>query len=735
MKQGFTRQEQVILIISTVTMILMLLLNITIFKNYQKNLLELQESHMLTTAKAVANNLQNYYEESLEHFSMYFEQDVTKEQLEEYCQELPEVAGTCLMAEDGTILQDARVAGWTMEPESRTTEKTAGKTVNDKTENKALWADILQEYKKHGTGNACLLPPILAAPRGHYLQYMVKAVKTGYYGKAYVIALIDTDAIYQKIVKPIRIGENGYSMVKDFDGTILMHKSADQVGLDAVEGRREQYSEYDLDLDDLKNWVQEQRENREGSRILESYWWEDGRNPVKTRKVVAYTQVPIGEETWIVNCTLDYDEIQKPLLTTQRYVFLLTAGVVLIFGMILLMFVGNANKNRAMAQEMKHLVEMNGAWEELHRREEQIRHNDKMKTLGAMTSMISHEFNNFLTPIMLYGEMLLSDPDISEENKDCLREIVEAAEKSRALTRELSRYGRIEKEGAKKAPVQVSGEIRRSLKMLSKTLPSNITLEEAVEPDNGWCLQAGLGMINQIIMNLCTNAVHAMQDHGGTLTVKGRLLREGESVRYGITVQDTGHGIPEKDLAQIFTPFYTTKEIGVGTGLGLSVVQDLIHQVSGEINVISTEGQGTRFDILLPLSLLSAEEDGRKKTGSLEGKQIYVLDDNEAVGRALEKSLKPVCSKVRISSRPEQALAEIRRAVEKWDIIIADYSMPMMTGVEFAGILRSLGYSGIFIIISGCLDRDIRWYLDNGIVDGVLEKPVSVQDIEAIASS
>ena len=710
MKNRYAKQEYLILFISAIAIVLMLFLNVTIFQKYQENLLALQESHMLTTAKAVANSLQNYYDESLDHFSMYFERDITKGKLQEYCRELPEVSAACLVTEQGEMLYG-------------TGDLDVG-----------ILPELLQDYRQKHTVRARLLPPVQASDR-RFRQYMVKEVGSKTAKRTYVAAAIDTDVIYKKIVKPIKIGRNGYSMVKDFDGTILMHKSVEQVGIDAVDGRRERYIEYDLDLNDLERWVLEQRENEEGSRILDSYWWDDGKDPVKTQKVVAYTQVPIGEEKWIVNCTLDYSEIQEPLKQTQRYIFLLTAGVVLIFGLLLLVVVGNANRNRAMELEMKHLLEMNEAWEELHKREEQIRHNDKMKTLGAMTSMISHEFNNFLTPIVLYGELLTADPDISEENRACLKEIVEAAGKSRDLTKELSRYGRMEREAGKKVPVQVSAEIRRSLKMLSKTLPADVVLTEEVEPDDGLCLYAGAGMVNQIMMNLCTNAVHAMRERGGILTVRGRLIREEEAVHYGITVEDTGQGIPEEELSQIFTPFYTTKEIGVGTGLGLSVVQDLIHQVSGDINVVSVQGTGTRFDILLPLSELPAMDAGRDNTGSLEGRRVYVLDDNEKVGKALEKGLKAVCSKVRISSRPEQALAEIRSAVHEWDIIIADYSMPMMTGVEFAGILRSLGYSGTFILISGCLDRDIRWYLDNGIVDGVLEKPVSVQDIEAAVKS
>ncbi len=705
-KRGLPRYTEIIIIITGILAIgFMLLLNVGIFGNYHRNLLNLQEAHMTATAKAVANSLKNYYDESLAHFSVYFEGEMTQEDVQRYYEQQKAVSGIAVTDEQGTALFSCG------------------------SEYAEYYVDLIEEYRSKEHKQGILLAPLLTGQR-HFTQFMIKEVSPLAGKSRYVIASIEMELIYQQIVEPVKIGENGYSMVKDYSGTILMHKSRNQIGIDAVEGRREQYQEYDLDLDHLESWVEQQKVEQEGSGVLNSYWWEDEGEPEETRKVVAYTQVPVGEEIWIVNCTLDYEEIQKPLEKTRNQVFLLTAGVAMVFGLLLLQVVNNINRRKSMEQEMKHLLQMNEAWEELHKREEQIRHNDKMKTLGTMTSMIAHEFNNFLTPITLYGEMLAGDINISDENRDCLEEIVEAAGKAKELTKELSRYGRTEGYQVRKDVIQVSREIERSLKIVKKTLPDNIELIQELEPDEGFGLLGSSGMINQIVVNLCTNAVHAMHKQGGVLTVKGTLMRDDTAIRYGITIGDTGPGMSDDTMSRIFTPFYTTKEMGQGTGLGLSVVQNLVHQVSGEISVISVEGQGSRFDIILPLFEVTEGTAEQPVSIELDQKSIYIVDDNEHAGKALKRSLKRECHKVRFCTHPEQALAEIRTSLHEWDMIITDYAMPMMNGLEFSGILRSLGYSGIIILISGQLDQEISWYLDNQIIQAALEKPVTVLDIE-----
>lgn len=646
----------------------LLTFNILIFRNSRDSLLKLQEDNMLATAKTVANSLQNFYDREMEELTLYF-----NEELEEY----------------------------------------------------------LEYDRKEGKSHQGRLLPAVLTEKNHYTQFLVSpAGTTGMDGWA--IAAIEMDYVYAKIVKPVQIGENGYSMVKQLDGTILMHPSQSQIGLDAVDGRKEVYKEYDLQYDDLEQWIQNQRENQEGSGLLNSYWWEDSGKPMQSTKVISYIQRQIGEEIWIINCTLDYEELLAPIQRAQNYVTLGTGLLLLVSAIVLGISFQNAGNRKIMELEVGHLKEMNAAWEELHKREEQLRHIDKVQTLGTMTSMISHEFNNFLTPIMLYGDLLEADDAISEDNKALIREMIAAATKAKDLTKELSRYGHSGKGSGKKVLLHIVDEVERSLKLLKKTIPANITLEQSMEPDTGYGIMGSAGMVNQIIINLCNNAVQAMKEKGGCIMVKGSLITDGDSMKYAVTVSDNGPGMSPEIQKQIFTPFFTTKKQGEGTGLGLSVVQDLIHEVSGESNVVSVEGKGTRFDILFPVFQIQEEEKRTSDLHTFAQYSVLILDDDEKVGEALGRTLRKHCKKLKCFSRPEAALGEIKKHMDQWDLILTDYTMPVMNGLEFSGILRSLGYRGRIFLVSGNLSQDVQWYQGNGIIDGFLEKPVTLSEIEKV---
>lgn len=178
-----------------------------------------------------------------------------------------------------------------------------------------------------------------------------------------------------------------------------------------------------------------------------------------------------------------------------------------------------------------------------------------------------------------------------------------------------------------------------------KTVPSNITLEQSMEPDTGYGIMGSAGMVNQIIINLCNNAVQAMKEKGGCIMVKGSLIMDGDSMKYAVTVSDNGPGMSPEIQKQIFTPFFTTKKQGEGTGLGLSVVQDLIHEVSGESNVVSVEGKGTRFDILFPVFRIQEEEKRTSDLHTFAQYSVLILDDDEKVGEALGRTLRKHCKK------------------------------------------------------------------------------------------
>lgn len=569
-----------------VALFLLLSFNILIFHNFRDGLLKVQEDNMLATAKTVANSLKNFYDRELEELEVYFQGTNGEDRAQLYCKEQEAISYVAVLDQDWN-----KQVSYGRDYDAYLKQEAALYRLYE--------AKGVKKTEHAKSAKARLLPAVLTA-KNHYTQFLVAPAKVGQ-EQGWVIAAIEMETVYEKIVKPVQIGQNGYSMVKQFDGTILMHVSADQIGLNAVDGRKEKYEEYQLDFEELEAWVNQQKEVSEGSGLLNSYWWLNDGKPEPSTKVVAYVQKQIGEEIWIVNCTLNYEELSEPIKKARNYVTGGAGLLLLLTAIVLGLGFQSASKHRIMELEVKHLTEMNEAWEELHKQEERLRHADKMKTIGTMTSKISHEFNNFLTPIMLYGDMLKSDETISKQNRTLIGEMILSAEKARELTKELSGYGHRGEDSGKKIVLHIVDEIERSLSLLKKTVPSNICIHQSLEPDEGYGLMGGAGMINQIIVNLCSNAVQAMQETGGCITVNGTFIRDGDDLKYAVTVSDDGPGMPPEVREQIFTPFFTTKKRGEGTGLGLSVVQDLVYAVSGDISVVSAKGKGTRFDILFPV--------------------------------------------------------------------------------------------------------------------------------------
>ena len=148
--------------------------------------------------------------------------------------------------------------------------------------------------------------------------------------------------------------------------------------------------------------------------------------------------------------------------------------------------------------------------------------------------------------------------------------------------------------------------------------------------------------------------------------------------------------------------------------------------------MVSVEGKGTRFDILFPVFRIQEEEKRTSDLHTFAQYSVLILDDDEKVGEALGRTFKKHCKKLKCFSRPEAALGEIKKHMDQWDLILTDYTMPVMNGLEFSGILRSLGYCGRIFLVSGNLSQDVQWYQDNGIIDGFLEKPVALSEIEKV---
>jgi PAS domain S-box-containing protein len=330
--------------------------------------------------------------------------------------------------------------------------------------------------------------------------------------------------------------------------------------------------------------------------------------------------------------------------------------------------------------------------EEQARAEAQLRQAQKMESLGTLAGGIAHDFNNILGVIVGYTEIALWESPEGSGLRTSLQEVLRAANRATDLVKQILAFSR-QREQEKK-PVQLGLIVKEALRMLRASLPS--TIEILSDVDTKTVALVDPTQIHQVLMNLCTNAAHAMQENGGVLSARltdGYLgpesipphsgLQPGPHVR--LTVQDTGHGIPAAVLDRIFDPFFTTKEPGVGTGLGLAVVHGIVKSHGGAIEVKSSIGEGTTFHVLLPAVESTTTPVSVSFAPLPRGaERLLVVDDEPALAMATKEMLERLGYEVEYQTSSVGALETFRLRLEgkPFDLVITDMTMPHLTGLD-----------------------------------------------------
>jgi PAS domain S-box-containing protein len=342
--------------------------------------------------------------------------------------------------------------------------------------------------------------------------------------------------------------------------------------------------------------------------------------------------------------------------------------------------------------------------------EMQVRQSHTMHALGALAGGIAHDFNNMLAAILGYTELVMDDVPRESLAWHRLQRVLTAGERAKDLVRQILTVSRQQKQ--ERRPVQLRLLAEEILKLLRASLPVTIAIHQQLDPHVGTVL-ADPTQIYQVLMNLCINAEHAMRLTGGVLEVRldevnvtepmpvsDGTLMPGPHVR--LTVRDTGHGMPDEILARIFDPFFTTKVPDEGTGMGLTVVQGIMRSHDGAIHVTSLPDQGSTFALYFPrfhkpieTSTLAAEP--------IPGGTEWVLfvDDEEPIARLGCMMLERLGYKAVVSTSGDEALALFRTAPERFDLVITDHTMPVMTGAVLAQELRRLRPELPVILCSG----------------------------------
>ncbi len=327
------------------------------------------------------------------------------------------------------------------------------------------------------------------------------------------------------------------------------------------------------------------------------------------------------------------------------------------------------------------------------RLEIQLRHAQKMEAIGTLAGGIAHDFNNILGIIIGNADLALMDIPLGDSIHHNLEEIHRACIRARDLVRQILAFSRQSKQEMK--PLKIGPIIKESLKFLRSSIPTTIEIKQDIAGERD-TVNADLTQINQILLNLCTNAAHAMREKGGVLKVgledvvfrKKKItpyneLMPGEYVK--LTVSDTGHGIKTELLNRIFDPYFTTKEVGQGTGMGLAVVHGIVENHKGAILVSSKLERGTTFTVLLPLA--RGEADSELETpGTIPGghERVLLVDDEKAITEAIQFTLERLGYSVISKNSGVEALEAFSETPESFDLIITDMTMPKMTGLDLA---------------------------------------------------
>ena len=384
------------------------------------------------------------------------------------------------------------------------------------------------------------------------------------------------------------------------------------------------------------------------------------------------------------------------------------------------------------------VTDLKRAEEDRKQHEAQMRQGRKMESLGTLAGGIAHDFNNILTGTFGFVDLARLELEPGHPAHAWLDRISTSSQRARDLVRQILTFSR--KNETERMTQRLQLVVGEALKLLRSTLPPMIELRSTIDERTPPVL-ADSTQIHQVVLNLCTNAWHAMPAGGRIdvalepcsvtpeLAATNPDLKPGPAVR--LRVSDTGTGMDAATIEHIFEPFFTTKGTGLGTGLGLAVVHGIVKSHEGAITVRSTVGAGSTFELYFPVAPDDVEPPARARgeTPRGHGERILVVDDDNVCGFAVEKIIESLGYVAKRYNRPEDALADFTTNPSAYDLVVSDLAMPGMDGAELIGHLVKLRPGLPVIIITGFIESARQRMLDQSPARVVMRKPVSRDDL------
>ena len=416
-----------------------------------------------------------------------------------------------------------------------------------------------------------------------YIFYMTKAITVEGERVGVLQFEWNLNSIFDQLetLSELEINNNGYCYVNNREGLTVMAEDDHHMELSGSGGP-------------------EPEGKKAKAGIYPSYTLENG-VPVKSNTLTAAASAEAGDELFTVYVVEDYDLLVKPIERLSFYLTLSGAVIFLWLTASLLFYMRTAKRESELSLRLKYE-------ESLEKRDELLRIYNRDKELTSLWGVLAHEFNNQMTPILIYAELFKNNSTVSKLLPEETEELYQACEHCSALSKQMLQFSRAGRAERKREEFNASQEVRLSLRMVERLIPDNVEFKYFVSKKDFYVL-GQTGMLSQIILNLSNNALRALKDkEGGVLEITFGRSKENDKF-VNLIVEDNGTGIPGELQRHIFEPFFTTKPPEEGSGIGLTVVARLLQENGGYIDAASELGRGSRFTAVLPCTVREDKAD------------------------------------------------------------------------------------------------------------------------------
>ncbi|MDO5379062.1 MAG: ATP-binding protein, partial [Clostridia bacterium] len=697
-------------------MLLVLAILITLFlfgslyENYCGELLNQELKRMLTIARANATYMQSYFQELQDGCRAFIDDG-----------DLPD-----LLCADTAPLESKLSGFWARRGEDY------------------LYAAILDAqgrllWDKGSVDGLSLVPPAslmdeeAACHRGFWLDentYALAFWQRIYQDRALAgvfVGILDFSAISNRLFRYVRIGDGGSLSVCDENGVVLVHPDG------AMLGRAIYGEEADGEIDEQIRYVQQSFEQKERGKAIFNAALPQGRRQI----LLAFCRTHVFSSHYIVTASLPYSEAVLSIQNTKNQV-LVTFGLLMALIFLLLLILVRQMRERTLIQaEQRHLSELNAILIDLQNRQSQLHQKENLQAIGVFTSGIAHEFSNLLVPIQAYCELLMLKHHEDAALYESLFEIYQAAAASGALAKQLLSFSRSSKpQDALRGPIDAGALLSGCIRSVSVRSSHRIQISLRL-PEKPLFLLGNQSMLHQAVNNLLINACQSMKDTG-TLMVSCEKVpcqaiplvcanRECPFIGDGvmITISDTGCGMTPETLEQIFQPFFSTRKDGSGTGLGLMIVQNIINQHDGLIDVTSTPGKGTTFRIVLP-EYLNAD------AGTAPDREtIFIVHMKDSSNLHLYRRLLGDGYPVYMTTQPLEAVRRFTAMPSSCRLLITEYRLESFSGISLSRTFRRILPAFPVMLMTGLIHPSEMMFDPVSAPNAVLLTSISYEEFRA----